>query len=147
MISSILNRSTHNKINTKSFKDRQKIITDRMQIANKFVHFVTKIGSQQAISIMTDSNKNHTHYLDVSSNNIFQPIKTSCGNYGISLKHIKYIKTELIKPLTLIITQSRNTEIFPNKITISKFIPILKKIMKQISTIIDQYPYYQLFPK
>ena len=63
MINSISNRSTNNKIARKALKMVKKI-NDRVEIANKFNYFITIIGSQQANSIITDSDKNHTHYLD-----------------------------------------------------------------------------------
>ena len=73
--------------------------------------------------------------------------KNSCGYDGLSMKHIKQIKSELIKPITLIITQSLNTGHFPDELKIAKVIPIFKKYDKTNHNNyrpIWQYPYYLL---
>ena len=43
------------------------------------------------------------------------------------MKILKHIKEEIHKPLTLIINQSLKMGIFPEKLKISKVIPIFKK--------------------
>ncbi len=53
--------------------------------------------------------------------------KTRCGFDGISSKLVKAIKTAILGPVTLIINQMLNTGIFPDKLKITKIIPIHKK--------------------
>ena len=68
--------------------------------------------------------------------------KTSSGIDNLSIKHIKVIKYELAKPLTLITNQVLSSGIFPDKLKIAKVTPIFKKEMTQTLTTIDQYHYY-----
>ena len=62
--------------------------------------------------------------------------KKSSGHDGLSLNLLKGIKLELAKPITLIINQSLNTAIFPDKLKIAKITPIHKQNDK---TRIDNY--------
>ena len=55
------------------------------------------------------------------------PNKNSCGFDNLSTKIIKALKDSLIKPLTLIINQILNTDVFPSQLKIAKVIPIFKK--------------------
>ena len=64
---------------------------------------------------MRDNNKNK-----------WFPLKTRSRVDKISFKQLKCIKLALIKPVTLIIKQTLNTGIFPNKLNIAKVIPIFK---------------------
>ena len=58
----------------------------------------------------------------------------SKGYDGISTEHLKLINKDLSKCLTLIINQSLNSRIFPDKLKIAKVTPICKKGDKQIIT-------------
>ena len=53
--------------------------------------------------------------------------KSSTGHDKLSMRLIKNIKSSLAKPLSLIINQSLNTGIFPDKLKKAKVIPIYKK--------------------
>ncbi len=53
--------------------------------------------------------------------------KTSYGSDGMSVKLMNAVKTALVKPLTLIINQSLKTGIFPDKLIITRVIPLFKK--------------------
>ena len=53
--------------------------------------------------------------------------KNSCGPDGISVKLLKEIKHEIIKPVTLITNQCILTGVFPDNLKIAKVIPIHKK--------------------
>ena len=53
---------------------------------------------------------------------------------GISTEHLKLINKDISKCLTLIINQSLNSGIFPDKLKIAKVTPIYKKGDKQIIT-------------
>ena len=53
--------------------------------------------------------------------------KSSHGIDNMSTKLLKTVKSEICKPITLIINQSLVTGIFPNKLKIAKVIPLYKK--------------------
>ena len=53
--------------------------------------------------------------------------KNSTGNDDISCNLLKYLLPVLSQSLTLIINQSLNTGIFPNKLKLAKLVPIFKK--------------------
>ena len=80
-------------------------------------------------------------FQQVDENDNLTP-KTSSGIDHLSIKHIKVIKYELAKPLTLITNQVLSSGIFPDKLKIAKVIPIFKKEMTQTLTTTDQYHYY-----
>ena len=58
----------------------------------------------------------------------------SKGYDGLSAEHLKLINKDISKCLTLIINQSLNSGIFPDKLKIAKVTPIFKKGDKQIIT-------------
>ena len=58
----------------------------------------------------------------------------SKGYDGISTEHLKFINKDISKCLTLIINQSLNSGIFPDKLKVAKVTPIFKKGDKQIIT-------------
>ena len=111
--------------------------------ANTFNTFFTEIGPKLANSITVTNKTNHNDYLKTKIDTAFQfkqvdekhllniinnlTTKTSRGIDNLSLKHIKVIKNELVKPLTLITNQVLCTGIFPDKLKIAKVIPIFKK--------------------
>ena len=119
------------------------MITDKVNIANKFNVFFTNIGEKIAKGINYDGNKNYGHYLnkDIHSSFTFMnidedainkiiyhlPPKSSSGCDGISSKLLKVIAPIIIKPLTLLINQVLNTGTFPDKLKIAKVVPIFKK--------------------
>ena len=69
--------------------------------------------------------------------------KKSSGHDGLSLNLLKDIKLELAQPITLIINQSLNTCIFPDKLKIAKITPIHKQNDK---TQADNYRPISLLP-
>ena len=125
------------------FNDNGSMITDKVNIANKFNVFFTNIGEKIAKGINYDGNKNYGHYLnkDIHSSFTFMnidedainkiiynlPPKSSSGCDGISTKLLKVIDPVIIKPLTLLINQVLKTGTFPDKLKIAKVIPIFKK--------------------
>ena len=142
-INEILTKNqTKNKFPT-VFNDNGSMITDKVNIANKFNVFFTNIGEKIAKGINYDGNKTYGHYLnkDIHSSFTFMnidedainkiiynlPPKSSSGCYGISTKLLKVIAPVIIKPLTLLINQVLNTGTFPDKLKIAKVIPIFKK--------------------
>ena len=142
-INEILTKNqTKNKCPT-VFNDNGSMITDKVNIANKFNVFFTNIGDKIAKGINYDGNKTYGHYLnkDIHSSFTFMnidedainkiiynlPPKSSSGCDGISTKLLKVIAPVIIKPLTLLINQVLNTGTFPDKLKIAKVIPIFKK--------------------
>ena len=142
-INEILTKNqTKNKFPT-VFNDKGSMITDKVNIANKFNVFFTNIGEKIAKGINYDGNKTYGHYLnkDIHSSFTFMnidedainkiiynlPPKSSSGCDGISTKLLKVIAPVIIKPLTLLINQVLNTGTFPDKLKIAKVIPIFKK--------------------
>ena len=84
--------------------------------------------------------------------------KTSFGYDGISTKLLKSLESVLVRPLTLIINQSLNTGILPDKFKITKIIPIHKKddihlvnnyrtisLLPSISKLFEKVVYEQLY--
>ena len=142
-INEILTKNqTKNKFQT-VVNDNGSMITDKVNIANKFNVFFTNIGEKIAKGINYDGNKNYGNYLnkDIHSSFTFMnidedvinkiiynlPPKSSSGCDGISTKLLKVIAPVIIKPLTLLINQVLNTGTFPDKLKIAKVIPIFKK--------------------
>ena len=142
-INEILTKNqTKNKFPT-VFNDNGSMITDKVNIANKFNVFFTNIGEKIAKGINYDGNKNYRHYLNKDIHSSFTfinidedainkiiynlPPKSSSGCDGISTKMLKVIAPVIIKPLTLLINQVLNTGTFPDKLKIAKVIPIFKK--------------------
>ena len=105
--------------------------------------FFTEIGPKLANSITVTNKTSHNDYLKTEIDTVFQfqqvdendilniinnlTPKTSSGIDNLSIKHIKVIKYELAKPLTLITNQVLSSGIFPDKLKIAKVIPIFKK--------------------
>ncbi len=118
-------------------------VADTLNIANQFnTFFFTNISPSLSKKINMPQNKTYKDYLlnkyttklkfdiintDVVSNIIdkLSP-KNGFGFDGISTNLIKNTNTLLIEPLTIIINQMVTNGIFPDKLKISKVIPILK---------------------
>ena len=73
---------------------------------------------------------------------MLQP-KLSCSIDDISVKLFKRIKTEIYKPITLIINQMLATSIFPDKLKLAKVIPLYKK---DDNTILNNYRPISILP-
>ena len=162
--------------NTSKYNDIN--VTDELNSnilkANKFNTFFTEIGQKLANSITVTNKTNHNDYLKTKIDTAFQfqqvdenhllniinnlTPKTSSGIDNLSIKHIKVIKNELVKPLTLITNQVLCTGIFPDKLKIAKVIPIFKKgddtdlnnyrpisLLPAISKIIEKVIYNQTY--
>jgi len=145
-INDILNKSKKKKTFTDTFHDEEDIITDKLEIANKFNKFFTTVGPNLANNINYKGNKTHKDFLNIKYTKQFKfeeinkdviikviknmKSKSSCGFDGISTKLLKIIKDVLLQPLVIIINQTLNQGIFPHKLKIAKVNPIYKKDSK-----------------
>ena len=133
--------------------------SDSTLIANAFNNYFANIGQSLSNSIKQPKNRSFKEYLknppaskltfkNISEGDTLKIInnlntKKSSGQDGLSLNLLKYIKLELAKSITLIINQSLNTGIFPDKLKIAKLTPIHKQNDK---TRIDNYIPISLLP-
>ena len=129
---------TQKKISKNSFREGERVITDKMEIENYFNTFFTNIGPSLAFKFRNDSDNNFNYCLKRNSTITFKfteideetiegfSLKTSNGVDKIYFKQLKYIKLALTKPTTLITKQTLNTGILPDKLKIAKVIPIFK---------------------
>ena len=121
-------------------------ISDHKIIADTFNSFFTNIGETLNVHSNTTTNM-FDQYLSNKPNcnlkfktmtaadicqiiNSLKP-KPSSGNDNLSNRIIKFIKDVIIEPLTIIINQMLNTGIFPEKLKISKVVPLYKKDNKK----------------
>ena len=143
-INDILNRTKKKNTFPSFFRDEENnIITDKLQISNKFNTFFATIGSNLAKKIISPTDKTFKTYLskthsytfklknidEKTTNDIIDKLapKSSFGLDGLSTKLVKLIKPILIRPITIIINQMLNSGIFPDKLKIAKINPIFKK--------------------
>ena len=172
-INKIIRKTTNNTSKYYDLNVRDELNSNILK-ANKFNTFFTEIGPKLANSITVTNKTNHNDYLktkidttfhfqQVDENHLLNIInnltpKTSSGIDNLSIKHIKVIKNELVKPLTLITNQVLCTGIFQEKLKIAKAIPILKKgddtdlnnyrpisLLPAISKIIEKVIYNQTY--
>ena len=144
------------------------------KISNEFNKFFVNIGPTLASKITQSPNMSFNNYLtnpsisnltfkNVNEDDVLKTIdelkpKTSYGVDNISNKLLKHIKSEIIKPLTLIINQTLNTGTFPEKLKTAKVLPIYKKgenyllenyrpisILPSISKVFERIIHKQLF--
>ena len=150
-------------------------LSNPTEIANVFNDFFVNIGTNLSSTINTnDDNFTFQQYLQTPStstcilNNICErdvlklihelDNKSSSGNDCISNKMLKYIKNEISRAVTLIINQMLNSGIFPDRLKISKIIPVYKKgnanllnnyrpisLLPTISNIFERVIYNQLY--
>jgi hypothetical protein len=173
-INDILHKTKKQKLFPDIFDDSKDKITDKLEIANKFNRFFTSVGSSLANEIKYSGNKCYKDFLNKKYTNKFKfkkidkeyltnlinemTPKTSCGCDGISMKLLKSIQYILIEPLLVIINQTLNTGIFPDKLKIAKVNPIYKKddntkftnyrpisLLPAISKIFEKVIYNQLY--
>ena len=120
-----------------------KQITDQKAISNAFNNYFVNIGPNLAANIKLPNSKSFKNFLRnptshkfilacTNEENILKIIdrlhpKNSCGPDEISVKLLKEIKHEIIKPVALITNQCILTGVFPDTLKIAKIIPIHKK--------------------
>ena len=119
------------------------ILTQAVDMANKFNNFFINIGPLLSKDIRLDRNHNYEKYLNrhiftsfhfelVDNNDVKKTImslrsKTWTEHDGISTKLLKIISPALIESFRIIIKQSLITGIYPHRLKIAKAIPIYKK--------------------
>ncbi len=132
----ILNRTKRKKSFPSFFRDGNNIISNKMNIANKFNSFFTNVEKNLNNAISLPHDKSFKDYLknrynlkltcqNIDEEKVSELInklspKTSVCFDGISSKLLKSIKIAVIKPITIIINQMTNTGIFPDKLKIAK---------------------------
>ena len=112
---------------------------------------------------MNNPTYNHFEFSEINKQKVIEIIdklkpKSSCGIDRLSNKLLKLIKIEISESLTLIINQSINTGIFPNKLKIAKVLPLFKKnenyvfdnyrpvsVLSSISKVIEKVMHIQLY--
>ena len=173
-IDEALNQNVNSKEIPTYFKLGNHLISDRREIANQFNSFFVNIGPSLSNKINTPVHKSFRDYLNTDHQSRFQletvsektiqktinklKAKKSCGKDGLSTTLLKSVKSELIKPLTVIVNQTLLTGIFPEKLKIGKVVPIYKKddaqifnnyrpisLLPAISKIVERVIYDQLY--
>ena len=120
-----------------------KIVSDPSLIANEFNSFFTRVGRNIADAVEPTS-REPTDYIptpsvptpplrldSISQHQIVDIItamdsKSSTDANGISMKILKHIKYQISEPLSHLFTLSVATGVFPDKLKVSKTIPIFK---------------------
>ena len=143
----VLNKILHKNANIKQFPEYFKVdgdnISDKQTIADRFNNFFATIGSNMSPNLPTSEQLSFMQYLKRENNSSFSfhqttpkeiektisklQTKNSSGHDDISSKVIKGITRFIAEPLSIIINQSFETGIFPDKLKLSKVIPIFKK--------------------
>ena len=142
-INGIIHKRKINKAFPEFFISNNEKIRDTQTIADNFNSYFANIGSCLSSSINYDGQKTINNFLknnilsrftfnSVTVDDVLKIIrklatKSSCGHDEISTKLLKLIVPSVAVPLTLIINQSLNTGIFPDRLKIAKVIPLFKK--------------------
>ena len=132
------NRSTPSFLNINGSKS-----CDEALIANQFNNYFSNIGKLLASNIHCDDTNSFKKYLTKSCKSSFEmknttsseictiiknlKPKNSSGYDQISANMLKLLEPILTPAITLIINQSINTGIFPEKLKIAKVVPVFKK--------------------
>ena len=171
-INEIMNKNNSKK-NVDYFIINQNKISDKNIITNHFNNYFSQIGPSMASNIPHIPDCTFTNYLTthidtefkfnlITENQTVTAIdslysKSSSGHDGISTYILKKLQPVITKPLTLIINQSINTGIFPDRLKLAKIIPIHKKndlhvienyrpisLLPAISKVFEKIIFYQV---
>jgi len=142
-IKTIINRTKKLKEFPQSFLINGAYISDTQIIANEFNLYFVSVGPKLAANIQSPDSSSFRDYLQSPYQHSFQfekvsvdvvskiidnlKAKSSSGIDHLSNKLLKFIKDDIAIPLTLIINQSIETGIFPDRLKIAKVIPLFKK--------------------
>ena len=141
-IKNVLNQGKGNDKFPNVFLIDNKMCSDKDLIANTLSEYFTQIGPSLAGNIDVANKRSYESYLgnpcEVEFNftrttpeEIMEIIskmkpKSSSGLDNISCRLMKYISNIIAIPLTLLINQSLQSGIFPDKLKIAKVVPIFK---------------------
>ena len=139
----MINKNCKNQDFPKYFIIDGTYISDAKTVANKFNAYFVNVGPMLVASVCPPVNRSFKDYLGspIDYNFHFQKVppdiiskiidnlkpKSSSGVDGISNKLLKVIKNEILDILTLIVNQSLQNGIFPDKLKIAKVCPLYKK--------------------
>ena len=120
---------------------KKEICTDKTDIADAFNDYFATICSNN--HVQPNDTPSYENYLNTPTDTSFsfQAINNtvtlqllskftathSCGHDKISSTVLKYISNEISECITLIVNQSINTGIYPDKLKVAKVVPIFKK--------------------
>ena len=129
-----------------NIKENESLITNKIQISNKFNEYFVNVGPNLANKIK-DNNENFKTFLgERSANSIFLDAVTekeveleigalkgnkSCGHDEISPKLTKETSKYIIKPLTYIYNQSLQTGVIPDDLKVALATPVYKANNKE----------------
>ena len=140
IIKNIINRRNDTKTNKKFLVDNR-LITDRMAIADGFNDFYINVGANLAKSIPTNTNDPMAYMTDLYNNNSIYLCPTnddeirkvvalcknsSAGWDGINAKMVKCSLNTILKPLVHLINLSLTQGKFPNELKLARVIPLFK---------------------
>ena len=154
IINETLNKGKQRSDFPSAFTLGSRIITDSREIANDFNTFFANVGAISSTNVDTLSDNNgHNDYLNSPTAHRFQfdlisecdivaiinqlANKNSSGIDELSNKLLKSMKSEISKPLALIINQSLQTGIFPDLLKYQKSNQYTRKVINVVSIIID----------
>jgi len=139
--------------------DNNLIISDNKLKAEAFNKFFSNIGRQINSNITASSTDPDFYLNDLSEPPLLSlgnigpiyvsdvikslPGKISCDSFGISLKLIKYVRTEISVPLAHIFNLSLENGTFPKSLTCSRTVPVFKSGSKNLC---DNYRPISLVP-
>ena len=124
-----------------NFKQNETLISDPVEISNKFNEYFINVGPKLADRIQNNNVNFATFLGERSVNSIFLDAVTekeveteisnlnsnkSCGHDEIPPKLVKEISKQIVKPLTHIYNQSLLTGVVPNELRIALVTPVLK---------------------
>ena len=106
--------------------------TSKIRIKKKIYNIKHIASSKSFRSYLKSSNKKIFDFVDVTEEIVYKIInnlkpKDSCGQDGLSSSLLIQLKHILTKPLTIIINRSLKSGIFPDKLKITKVIPLYEK--------------------
>ena len=143
LIKEVTTNAVKSKTFPKTFMTNNIPCSNKQTIANDFNKYYVNIGSSLASKITQPSNITFSSYLtkEITTNFSFTNVteeqvvkiisdlkpKTSSGLDNLSNKVLKLIKEEIAPILKIIINQSIETGIFPEKLKDAKVLPIYKK--------------------
>ena len=135
-------RKSEAKYSNEFIVDNDRVTLDNEEIANHFNNFFVNIGTILSNSIEPCQGTQPTDFLknQVSESMYMYPVtekevseivsgcksKTSYGHDEISMKTVKHVIKQIVRPLTYIFNRSLITGIFPNDMKTAKVIPVFK---------------------